>query len=89
MHCTPSPRDKALKDAAAQAEALARDRNDAIAKFNDLAAKYNAAVEEIKKANTEIQQLAADRNEAVAKFNDLAAKYNVLVKETASPSTKP
>jgi chromosome segregation ATPase len=37
-------RDAALKQAAAQIQSLAAQRNDAIQKFNDLAGKYNALV---------------------------------------------
>ncbi len=81
-------RDEALKNAEAQIQSLAEARNDAIAKFNDLAKKYNASVGEIKKANDVIQQLSKDRADVVAKYNDLATKYNALAQPKA-PSTSP
>ena len=81
-------RDEALKKAEAQLQSLAEVRNDAIAKFNDLAKKYNSSVGEIKKANDEIQQLAKERADLVAKYNDLATKYNALAQPKA-PATSP
>jgi chromosome segregation ATPase len=43
-------RGAALKRASEQIQMLSADRNDAVAKFNDLAAQYNALVDELKKA---------------------------------------
>ena len=82
-------RDQALKQLDAQVAKLAADRNDAVVKYNDLAAKYNAAEEELKKAGEIVQKLAAERNEAVAKFNELATKYNALAKEANGSTTRP
>jgi uncharacterized coiled-coil DUF342 family protein len=81
-------RDEALKKAEAQIQSLAEARNDAIAKFNELAKKYNSSVGEIKKANDVIQQLSKDRADLVAKYNDLATKYNALAQPKA-PATSP
>jgi chromosome segregation ATPase len=83
-------RDEALKQAGDQLQKLANDRNDAISKFNDLAARYNNAVNELNTANADLQKLLADRNDAVAKFNALANKYNALLQpQTPSTTTRP
>jgi chromosome segregation ATPase len=43
-------RDAALKQAGEQIQKLAADRDEAVAKFNDLADKYNALVKDVEKA---------------------------------------
>ena len=71
-------RDQTIKQANELAQKLAADRNEAVTKYNDLVAKYNAAGEEIRKAGEVIKQVAAQRDEAIAKFNALAVRYNAL-----------
>ena len=82
-----SAHDETLKQSEAQLLKLSNERNDAVAKFNDLAAKYNAGVDDLKRAAEQIQKAVADRNDAVKRFNELAEKYNTLVKSANPPET--
>jgi chromosome segregation ATPase len=82
-------RDEARKQSDELAAKLVADRNDAFARFNQLASRYNDAADQLQQAADVIKKLAADRNDAVTKFNELADKYNALVKPHDSSTTKP
>ena len=68
-----SIRDARLKENHEQLQKLADDRNEAVTKFNDLAAKYNAAVN--------------DLNGRTKEFNALVDKYNAVVKAAKREAT--
>jgi chromosome segregation ATPase len=80
-------RDETIKQSEAQVQRLSTERNEAVVKFNELAAKYNAGVDDLKRAAEQIQKVVADRNDAVKRFNELAEKYNELVKGAHPPET--
>lgn len=66
-------RDEQLARLGEQAQKLVADRNDAVAKFNELAEKHNATVN--------------DLNNRTKEFNTLVERYNALAK-TASQANK-
>jgi chromosome segregation ATPase len=68
-----SIRDARLKENHEQLQKLADDRNEAVTRFNDLAAKYNAAV--------------SDLNGRTKEFNALVEKYNAVVKAAKREAT--
>jgi septal ring factor EnvC (AmiA/AmiB activator) len=47
-------RDEALKKASSEVQALGKDRNEAVMKFNDLAVKYNGLVKDLNEARAKL-----------------------------------
>ncbi len=97
-------RDERLKQSGAELAKLGDDRNDAVRKFNELAAQQNklvgelerrakehsAVVEEMNKRTLEHNRAVVEMNKRAKDFNELVDKYNALAKQLeGKPPAKP
>lgn len=97
-------RDERLKQSGVELAKLGNDRNDAVRKFNELAAQQNklveeierrakehtALVEEMNKRTLEHNRMVMEMNKRAKDFNELVDKYNALAKQLeGKPPAKP
>lgn len=74
-------RDTQLKQAGADLQKIADDRNATVLKFNELAAKQNELVKEIERRTKEHNVFVEQLNQRTREFNALVEKYNALAKQ--------
>ena len=73
-------RDAQLKQAGADVQKLAADRNAAVLKFNEVATQQNSLVKELERRSREHLAVVEELNKRTREFNALVEKYNALAK---------
>ena len=75
-----SARDAQLKQAGADLQKLATDRNATVLKFNEVATQQNSLVKELERRSKEHTAVVEELNKRTREFNALVEKYNALAK---------